>query len=81
MKGETIMSKIAYWSVDSWGNGYPPINANVIIDVANSQIDEWIEKNPDYYESELKDFVDMQWETFCSTGRIGGVEAIYEDEE
>ena len=75
------MSKIACWSVDSWGNGNPPINADEIIEIGNSQINEWIEKNPDYSESDLKDFKDEQWETFCLTGSIGGVEAIYEDEE
>lgn len=73
--------RINYWSVDSLGNGYPPINADEIIEIANSQIDEWIEKNPDYFESDLKDFMDEQWEAFCSTGSIGGVQAIYEDEE
>lgn len=73
--------RINYWSVDSWGNGDLPINADEIIEIGNNQINEWIENNPDYSESDLKDFKDMQWEEFCLTGSIGGVQAIYEGEE
>ena len=70
-----------YWSMDSWGNGYPPVNADDVIAAANDIIDNYIENNPDAYEDELHDYSNDLWEDFCSSGRIGDVVAVYEDEE
>lgn len=67
-----------YWTADSWGNGYPPINADDVISAANEIIDEYIAANPDD-EYELEAFSEQLWETFCETGTVGDVTAIYEE--
>lgn len=67
-----------YWSMDSWGNGYPPINADEVICAANAIIDEYIAAHPDD-EYGLEAFSEQLWETFCETGTIGDVRACFEN--
>jgi hypothetical protein len=70
-----------YWSVDSWGNGYLPVNADEIIETANGLIDQYIAENPDDPEYEIQAYGEQLWEGFCQNGLIGNVEAVYEEEE
>lgn len=67
-----------YWNMDSWGNGYPPINADDVISAANEIIDEYIATHPDD-EYGLEVFSEQLWETFCETDKVGDVTAVYEE--
>lgn len=67
-----------YWNMDSWGNGYPPINAADVISAANTIIDEYIAAHPDD-EYGLEAFSEQLWETFCETDTVGDVTAVYEE--
>lgn len=67
-----------YWTMDSFGSGDAPINADAVISAANEMIDEYIDAHPDD-EYGLDAFNDQLWETFCETGEIGNVIARYEN--
>ena len=68
-----------YWSIESWGSDYPPVNADEIISAANAAIDRFAKSNPDYTEDELRDYSNYLWENFCIYGEINGVVAEYEE--
>ena len=70
------MSNI-YWSINSWGDSLPPINADKIIATANELIDEYAESNPDASEEELHDYANALWDDFCQTDTIAEVAAEY----
>ena len=56
-----------YWSMDSWGDAYPPENADEIIDLANEMIDAYAE---DHDEDETANYSERLWEHYCDTGRL-----------
>lgn len=68
-----------YWSIESWGSDYPPVNADEIISAANTEINRFAIEHPYYTESELRDYSDCLWENFCIYGEIYGVVAKYEE--
>lgn len=68
-----------YWSIDSWGSDYPPVNADEIITKANEMIDKYSTDHPDYDDYDINDYAERLWEDFCSTGEIDGIAAEYEE--
>ena len=68
-----------HWTLDSWGDGYPPVNADEVIDAANELIDQHFFRNDGEPEWRLRSFNDKLWEDFCRTGRISEVIAIYDE--
>lgn len=68
-----------FWSMESWGNDYPPVNADDVIIEANAIIDAYMAENPEADEWEVKEFSGRLWEDFCETGHIGEIDAIHED--
>lgn len=56
-----------YWTLESWGDGYPPENADEIIERANDLIDAYAENHD---EEEVSEYSNGLWERYCSTGRI-----------
>ena len=54
-----------YWTIESWGDTYPPENADEIISDANEKIDAYIEAHPDADEDEISSYSDSLWELFC----------------
>lgn len=73
--------KRVYWTIESWGNGYPPENVFDVIDSANNLIDEYARANPDLTADDLHDYSNALWDDFCNTGRVGDVVAVYADDE
>lgn len=57
----------AYWTLDSWGDAYPPENAQEIIDRANGLIDEYAEIFGDDLAAEYSEHL---WNTYCMTGTL-----------
>lgn len=74
------MMQNIYWSIESWGSGYPPVNADEIISEANAMIDNFVEAHPDYDEVDINEYSEQLWETFCRDGKINDISAIYEEE-
>lgn len=66
-----------YWTIESWGSGYLPINADEVICMANEMIDAYVAEHPDYGEMEFREYSARLWEDFCATGCIGDVVAVY----
>lgn len=54
-----------YWNIESWGEAYPPENADEIIDAANEKIDAFIAANPDADDSEIFEYSGRLWEDYC----------------
>jgi hypothetical protein len=71
--------KNIYWTTDSWGSDYAPINADEIISKANELIDQYIAENPDRDEADVQEYSNELWEAFCDSGELGGIVAEYED--
>ena len=57
-----------YWSLESWGDAYPPKNADEIIEIANAAIDRFIYDNPDADDDTIAAFSEKMWEDYCSGG-------------
>lgn len=53
-----------YWTTESWGDAYPPENADEIIAAANEMIDAGADS-------------EALWARFCQTDEVGGVIAKY----
>lgn len=68
-----------HWNMNSFGADYPPVNDDEIIATANRLIDEYIAENPDDPEYELQAFCERLWESFCASGEIEGVKAVFEE--
>lgn len=68
-----------YWSVESWGSDYPPVNADEIITKANEMIDKYSADHPDYDERDINDYSESLWETFRQTNELDGIVAEYEE--
>lgn len=68
-----------YWSIESWGSDYPPVNADEIISAANRVINRFAVEHPYYTQDELRDYSNYLWENFCIYGEIDGVVAEYEE--
>lgn len=68
-----------YWSIDSWGSDYPPVNAEEIISRANELIDQYSAEHPDYDERDVNLYSETLWEDFCRTGELDGIVAEYEE--
>lgn len=62
-----------YWSTDSWGDAYPPENADDICSAANRLIDDYESHNPE----DLQQYSNDLWEHFCNTEEVAGVKAIW----
>lgn len=58
--------KDSYWTAESFGNQYPPANADEVIAEANRLIDEGADS-------------ESLFESFCETDRVGNVVARWED--
>lgn len=56
-----------YWTLESWGDAYPPENADEIIERANCLIAAYAETHD---EEETANYSERLWEHYCSTGRI-----------
>lgn len=56
-----------YWTLESWGDAYPPENAGEIIERANDLIDAYAENHD---EEEVSEYSNGLWEHYCSTGEI-----------
>lgn len=74
------MMKKFYWTAESWGSDFPPVNLSEVLNAANNLIDAFISAHPDYEDFEISEYSDGLWEDFCATGEIGGVIANYENE-
>ena len=68
-----------YWSIESWGSDYPPVNADEIITKANEMIDQYSAGHPDYGDEEIREYSESLWETFCQTNELDGIFAEYEE--
>lgn len=62
----------AYWTLESWGEAYPPKNANEIIDAANEMIDKFMADNPDADELKIADYRDKLWDYYCTNDKLPG---------
>lgn len=62
--------KSYYWTMESWGDAYPPENASEIIDAANEKIDAFIEANPDADEEQIDDYSEKLWDKYCNARDI-----------
>lgn len=60
------MNELYHWSLESWGDAYPPENAEEIIERANAEIDAYIELHPDADGAEIAEFSHSLWEEFCT---------------
>ncbi len=58
--------KTYYWSLESWGDAYPPENADDIIEKANAAIDRYIDENPDADDDMISAYSEKLWESYCS---------------
>ena len=57
--------KSYYWSLESWGNAYPPENADEIIEWANSILSARAAEN-DAYDDEGLDYIsESLWNIWC----------------
>lgn len=56
-----------YWTLESWGDAYPPENADEIIERANDLIEAYAENHD---EEEVSEYSNGLWERYCSTGEI-----------
>lgn len=56
-----------FWSIESWGDAYPPENADEIIDRANELIEAFAESHDD---EETANYSESLWERYCSTGSL-----------
>lgn len=57
-----------YWNENSWGTDYPPQNWTVIVDAANSMIDDYIKTenlDPELDADDIKDHSESLWEKYC----------------
>lgn len=52
-----------YWNLESWGNGYPPENADEIISAANEMIERYAETHS---EVSTDNYSEKLWEYYCS---------------
>ena len=52
-----------YWSMESWGDAYPPENADEIITLANAAIDRFIDENGD---DDAADYSNKLWDEYCN---------------
>lgn len=71
--------KNIYWTIDSWGSDYAPINADEIISKANELIDQYIAENPECGEADVQEYANGLWEAFCDSGKLDGITAEYDD--
>lgn len=51
-----------YWTINAWGDQYPPKNADEIIDAANALIDLYAESHD---EDETESFSEILWDRYC----------------
>lgn len=66
-----------YWTTNSWGSDYPPVNAEEIISRANELIDQYAADHPEFDEMDIAQYAQSMWEDFCDSDEVGGVFAIY----
>lgn len=52
-----------HWSLESWGDAYPPENAEEIISTANDMIDAYAETHD---EEEARFYSDQLFEYYCT---------------
>ena len=71
------MAKIEdyYWTLDNWGDAFPPENAEEICNEANSLLDAYVEQSNidlDNWDDEcdLHEYCAGLWETYCCTGKL-----------
>ena len=55
-----------HWSLESWGDAYPPENAEEIISTANDMIDAYAEND----EEAARFYSDLLWEYYCTHGTL-----------
>ena len=55
-----------YWTVESWGNAYPPEDVDEIIDWANYWIDQYAATHPDADEEEIAAYSERLWDRYCT---------------
>lgn len=56
-----------YWTTDSWGDAYPPENADEIVSAANDMIDAYALRHTD---EDVACYSDSLWEIYCCTGCV-----------
>lgn len=56
-----------YWTIESWGDAFPPENADSIIDRANELIAAYSETHDD---DETANYSEQLWDRYCTTGEI-----------
>lgn len=59
-----------YWTLDSFGSGPLPENAEEIVSRANAMIDKFCDLEPYCGTDEIEIFSDALWEDFCRTGSL-----------
>ena len=56
-----------FWTIESWGDAYPPENADEIIDVANGMIDAYAAAHG---EEAAEAYSEQLWDRYCMTGSL-----------
>lgn len=59
------MANRHHWTLDGWGDEYPPENAEEIIRNANAEIDAYTALHPDADDDEIAAFSDSIWDAYC----------------
>lgn len=54
-----------YWNLESWGDAYPPENAEEIVSSANEMIDAFIDANPDADDDMICAYSEKLWNGYC----------------
>jgi len=56
-----------HWSLESWGDAYPPENADEIINDVNDRLDAYAEQNGD---EDAAYFSERLWEFYCTSDEM-----------
>ena len=56
-----------YWSLESWGDAYPPENADEIIAAANELIGAYAETHGD---EATNNYSEQLWDRYCANGSL-----------
>lgn len=62
----------AKWTIDAWGNEYPPENAEEILAIANGLIEDYAET---HNEEDTDEYSMKLWEYYCYSDVFGGEKA------
>lgn len=54
-----------YWTVENWGDEYPPENAERIAEYANELIDDFIDENPGADDDAISNYSARLWDRYC----------------